>query len=200
MGGETLTAPVETLNGMARQMRHYFPEAEILLFTNGLILNKMPDSFWKSMKDNDVILSITRYPVKADFDAIEELVKKKSVRYTIFADRNMKDSFFRFSLDPKGSQNKRLSHFRCFNFGCVSVRDGRIYPCATSACIKHLNTRFGTDFKHESGDYLRIEDITDTQQIIKLRNTPVPFCRYCRKPDTVHYGPSRRKVSEWVEE
>lgn len=198
MGGEPLTAPVDTLTGMARQMRHYFPEAEVYLFTNGLALKKMPEVFWKSLKDNNVILAITRYPIKADYEAIEELVKKQGVRYNVFADRNMANSFFRFGLDPKGTQDKRMSHFRCFNFGCVTVRDGRIYPCSTSACISHLNNRFGTKFKHEPGDFLRIEDITDTRQILKLRNNPVPFCRYCRKPDTVKYGPSRREASEWV--
>lgn len=108
--------------------------------------------------------------------------------------------FFRFSLDPQKRQNGRLSHFKCFNRGCISVVGDKVYPCSISACVGHLNGACGTKFEHRPGDWLDVADISDIRQIKQLRDKPVPFCGYCRpNPTVTDYGPSRRHKSEWVD-
>lgn len=198
IGGETLLYP--QLTEAMRAARKYFPKQELYIFTNGIALPRMDDEFWQTAKETDFIIAITRYPIKFDYDAVIAECERRGVRTSVFADRGMKESFFRFALDPTKSQNGRMSHFKCFNRGCLSVVGTRLYPCSISACVGHLNNAKGTNFQHESGDWIEVSQIKSAKQIKQLRDRPVPFCGYCIYPaDTVKYGPSKRDVTEWVE-
>lgn len=196
IGGETLLYPrLKEVMVMARQ---YFPWAKISIFTNGLLLPRMEGDFWDLCKNLDIVLAITRYPIKFDYDRVEKICGEKGVKAEIFGDRGQKDSFYKFPLDPEKKQNGRMSHFRCSSFGCITVDHGRIFPCSLSACVRHLNNRFGTDFKYEEGDYIEIRNLTDIKEIFRLRNHPVPFCSYCKRFSFTEFGPSRRELDEWT--
>lgn len=198
IGGETLLYPylVEAMELAYR----YFPRQKRYIFTNGIILPKMSEEFWEALVKYDFTLAITRYPISFDYDGVLEMCRDKGVKTEVFGDRTMADSFFRFGLDPEKKQHGVISHFKCYNRGCLSVVGDRLYPCSISACVGHLNKAKGTDFRHEKGDYLEIAQIDDVKQILALRDRPVPFCSYCKVPPaTVSYGPSRRDVSEWVD-
>lgn len=198
IGGETLLYP--SLEPAMEAMRRCFPEQKLYIFTNGISLPKMPASFWETARRTRFILAITRYPIKFDYDAAIELCRSNGVDYSVFADRNMENSFFRFALDPHKKQNRFVSHLKCYNRGCLSVIGDRLYPCSISGCVGHLNKAFGTEFKHCQGDYLIVPEIESVKQILRLRDNPVPFCSYCiLPPGEVKYGPSRRKIEEWVE-
>lgn len=198
IGGETLLYP--EINEAMDIMRESFPKAQIKLFTNGILIPKMNNDFWKKVRKNNVILSITRYPVNFDYNTIEEICRNNGAEYEIFGDRGVDNTFFRFPLDPEGKQNPRVSHFKCFNYGCISVKKGKIYPCSISACIENLNKSFGTEFQHQPKDFINVKDVTSLADVLRLRNNPVPFCRYCKAHyDVVKYGPSRREQSEWVD-
>ncbi len=199
IGGETLLYP--QLKEAMKAMRDSFPfPIKAYIFTNGIALPKMDDEFWAIARELDFIISITRYPIKFDYESVIELSKSKGLKTEVFGDRSLAESFFRFGLDRSKKQNGWISHFRCYNRGCVSVIGDKLYPCPISGCIKHLNKACGTDFQHVKGDWLDVEKITSVKQILKFRAHPVPFCKYCINPPTeVKYGPSRRDVSEWVE-
>ncbi|MDO4319447.1 MAG: radical SAM protein [Bacteroidales bacterium] len=197
IGGETLLYP--DLKPAMNMLRHYFPDGELYIFTNGLMLPKMDDEFWQMSRDLGFIIALTRYPIKFDYDAVEDLCRRQNVRHIVFDDRSMANSFFKFALDPEKKQNGRLSHFKCYNRGCLSVVGDRLYPCSISACVDHLNKAHGTKFEHCKGDWLEVSEITDVSQIKRLRDTKVPFCDYCVYPITsVKYAPSKRERSEWV--
>lgn len=198
IGGETLLYP--HLPEAMDILRKHFPDTRILLFTNGILLPKMAPEFWESARRNKVVMAVTRYPVAFDYDAAEALCRTEGVGCEIFGDRGGDGAFFRFSLDPQKRQNGRLSHFKCFNRGCISVVGDKVYPCSISACVGHLNGACGTKFEHRPGDWLDVADISDIRQIKQLRDKPVPFCGYCRpNPTVTDYGPSRRHKSEWVD-
>ncbi len=198
IGGETLLYP--RLNEAMQALRRHFPTQTLYVFTNGIALPKMDDSFWQTARQQNFILAITRYPIHFDYDAAIALCHKYGVKTEIFGDRTLADSFFRFALDPTKKQNARISHFKCYNRGCLSVIGNRLYPCSISGCVSHLNKAKGTAFEHCDGDRLDIDKITGISQIRRLRDRPVPFCAYCiNPPATVKYGPSARETSEWVE-
>lgn len=199
IGGETLLYP--RLCEAMRALRRGFPQSRLYVFTNGIALPRMSDEFWDTCRSEGIVLAVTRYPIKIDYDRIIELCHEKGVETEVFGDRSMADSFFRFALDPTKSQNRRMSHFKCYNRGCISVIGDRIYPCSISACVGHLNKACGTKFEHTRGDYLTVTDVTCADRLKRLRDRPVPFCGYCiNPPSTVTYGPSRRAKEEWVEE
>lgn len=196
IGGETLLYP--QLAEAMRMLRRYFPSQKLYVFTNGIALPKMNDDFWNTARECGIIIAITLYPIKFDYDAVMRLCADKGVRTEVFGDRSDDNSFFKFGLDPAKKQNGRLAHFRCYQRGCVSILGDKVYPCSISACIGHLNRAFGTGFKHEPGDWLNVESVRSAKDIYRLRDKPVPFCRYCTKAVEVKYGPSRREKSEWV--
>jgi hypothetical protein len=197
IGGETLLYP--HLNQAMKLARHYFSHATVRIFTNGIKLPKMDDEFWQLCRELNVIIDITRYPIKFDYDSVEQLCNAQGVKYRIFGDRSLAEEFFRFPLDTAGTQNKWISHFKCYSFGCITINHSRIYACSQCACIEHLNQRFGYNFRTTPADYIAIKDLTDARQILKLRNRPTPFCSYCKKVTVREYAPSRREASEWVD-
>lgn len=196
IGGETLLYP--SLKPAVLLARRYFPDKKISIFTNGLLIPRMDEEFWENCRQTDSVIAITRYPVKVDYDRIEAICREKGVKVEVFGDRGEDNSFFKLPLDPEKKQNKWLSHFRCGAFGCITVDHGKIFPCSQSACVVHLNRRFGTDYKWEPGDYIRVEDLKDFRQLLDLRNKPVPFCAYCRRWEPMKYGPSKRTIEEWT--
>lgn len=198
IGGETLLYP--HLPEAMDILRKHFPQCRISLFTNGLLLPRMDNRFWEAVRRNKIVIAMTIYPIPFDYEAAKELCVRQGAEYSIFGDRRTEGSFLRFGLDPTKSQNGRMSHFKCFNRGCISIVDGKVYPCSISACVKHLNRACGTDFKHMPGDWLDVADITSAKQIKKLRDRAVPFCSYCHpNPTVTEYGPSKRDKHEWTD-
>lgn len=196
IGGETLLYP--DLPKAMKLARKYFPWTKISIFTNGLLIPKMSDEFWESCRCANCVIALTRYPVKFDYEKVESICRDHGIEVEVFGDRSEDNSFFKLPLDPSKSQNPRTAHFRCFSFGCITVDSGKIFPCSQSACVGHLNRRFGTAFSWEEGDYIAVKDLEDADQLLRLRNRPVPFCGYCRHTETVSYGPSSRSLSEWT--
>lgn len=198
IGGEPLLHPqiVDAMTIVRQAFRH----TPISLFTNGLLLPRMSDDFWKTCRDADIRIVMTQYPVNFDYDSVKALIHSHGVRCDIYADRSMADSFWRFGLDPKGRQHPRISHFKCINHGCITITGNRIYPCSISACVGHLNAAAGSQFTHRPGDYIEVDDLTSIEQLKRLRDKPVPFCAYCVYPlQSVRYAPSTRNPKEWID-
>lgn len=199
IGGETLLYP--QLTEAMQLLAKYFPEQRRQVYTNGLMLPRMSEEFWETCRQCGIEIALTRYPVKFDYDAVEQLCRDKGVKCEVFDDRSLARRFFKFPLDPQKKQNGRLSHFKCYNRGCLSVVGNRLYPCSISGCVDHLNRAKGTDFRHEKGDWLDVDSITSLDQVIALRDNPVPFCSYCIYPvEVVAHTISKRQTSEWVRE
>ncbi len=199
IGGEPTLYP--RLPEAMRALREHFPTSKLYLFTNGLMLPRMDEDFWQTCRDTGMIIALTVYPIKFDYDAVRKLAAEKGVEVEIFGDRSQKRSFFRFGLDPDGKQNPKKAHLFCYNHGCVCVIGNRIYPCSTSACVSYLNKAAGTSFAHSEGDWIDVDSLASAGQIRDLRDKPVPFCRHCyvSYPE-VTYAPSRRDPAEWIGE
>lgn len=199
IGGETLLYP--DLTQAMDVARRYFHDQKIYIFTNGLLLPRMSADFWEAARRNDIIIAITRYPIKFDYDAAEELCRTKGVDVEVFADRSDNEmNFFRFALDPEGRQNRYITHFKCYNRGCISVAGGYVYPCSICACVHNLNRATGTDFQLTDKDRLDVNAITNVRQIKRLRDLPSDFCRYCKNPPArVGHALSQRRKEEWVD-
>lgn len=196
MGGETLLYP--HLDEAMAIMRKAFPNQQLYLFTNGILLPKMDEGFWEACRKDDFIIAITIYPINFDYEVAINICRDKGVKVEVFGDRAKPETFFRFALDPEKKQNGTVSHFKCFNRGCLTVIGDRVYPCSVSACVEHLNKAKGTDFRHEEGDWIAVQDIKSADDLRKLRDRTAPFCSYCIPPVAVDYGPSKREASEWV--
>jgi molybdenum cofactor biosynthesis enzyme MoaA len=80
LGGEPLLNP--QTNDFIVITRKYFPIAEIRIVTNGILLPKQTELFWKCCYENNIEICISVYPIMIEYSAINILAKKYKVKIT----------------------------------------------------------------------------------------------------------------------
>lgn len=110
---------------------------------------------------------------------------------------------WKYPIDLNGNVSLKNSFNICsqINF-CIRMKNGKIYPCNTTACIEHFNKYFGKNLELIPGkDYLELDRVKDIQEVFQFLITPPPFCRYCNRAGVTfghEWEVSKKKMSEWV--
>ena len=114
--------------------RKYFPSSHIGLVTNAIKLleweNNPECNLWQILKENKVFLFVTTYPIRIDFQAIDNKAKEYGLKYARYSDIGNKDTYLEniedankiikkstnhiFSLD--GKKNKQYEFLSCYQF------------------------------------------------------------------------------------
>jgi hypothetical protein len=135
-GGEPLLHP--EITGIIKIARKHFPKTDISILTNGLLLLKMNDEFWNCCRENNIKITITKYPVKIDIAAIKEKAKKALVRLEVFYEDTERTFFFR-PLNPESSVNPKKNFMLCSEANrCIILRNGKL-ACTTASNIDFIN-------------------------------------------------------------
>ena len=111
MGGEPLLHP--EIMKFFDISRRYF-DGQVNLVTNGILLTSQSDSFWESLRDINIRIMISRYPIKLDTEKIET----KAEQYGIEIVHTAKTAdglgkWYKFPLDLTSSQNIREARRKC---------------------------------------------------------------------------------------
>jgi MoaA/NifB/PqqE/SkfB family radical SAM enzyme len=201
MGGESLLHP--QLKEILICARLYFPGAVLQLLTNGLLLLKQDEDFWRICREQNILIVNTKYPINLDHDAIKKTANAQNVMFKYYegTEENTKTSY-KIPLDIEGRQDPRKSFINCFHANMLPLlMEGKLYPCTVAPNVRHFNKRFGTHLEMEDSDSLDIHRVNKASEIINFLCCPKPFCRYC----DVHnrsYGHkwerSKFEISEWV--
>ncbi len=179
LGGEPL------LNPKLVELLHIAKDSgisdEIEVWTNGLLLPKMPKAFWKAPFDT-IVLSI--YPGKHDAASLAqvEALTATSGKKLVLKDET-KNPNFRTLLEPvpTDAAATRAKFAGCFfrhfsrvaNWGCF-------YTCC---CAPHMSTLVGG--QTENPDGVRIFDLTERSLRAYLNRTePLWACQICAGRDT----------------
>jgi hypothetical protein len=173
MGGEPLLHP--EVNTFLVVTRKYFPRSDIHLVTNGILLPKMSSDFWKSCKENRIVIDITVYPpFLSKAQMWVETAKKHEVKITTSTVEN----FFAI-MNEFGTTNPKAVFENCRNrFYCPFLRKGKIYACAGPALIHHFNERYGMSIP--SSEYVDIYKAgLKGQEVLEKLDKPMNTCRYC---------------------
>lgn len=198
LGGEPTLHPyiIECM----RITREQFPNTEIYVLTNGILLLQLEKSeqgnFWLACKNYNMIITITVYPIKINYEKIEKKAKEYGVELIMSSDihakkwtKSMKISD-KHTLDLSGSIEKFYC-VNCLYFNKFRVlKDGKIYMCPIAAHIDIFNKAFSEKLSIKKEDYLDIYQIESWKDIAEFSSKHVPFCSYC---DLIHWGPH----SEW---
>lgn len=198
LGGEPLLHP--RLPHIITTVHSFFPDTTVKLLTNGLKVNTMNEDFWDACRTTGTVLSVTVYPVKIDYDAVKKRCDKEGVAYEIFHQPDSEGYFFtKHTIDDVNTGNRWLNHLRCYQVGCLTLRDGKIYPCSTAAYAHLVNARFDRNFRiDDRRDYIRVKDVRSAADLERLKNHSTPFCRYCVKLEPMAWAPSARRPDEWL--
>lgn len=204
LGGEPLLHPdIEMLVETAREI---FPDSRIDVTTNGVLVPRMPSSFWSTMSRCDAELKFTRYPVGVDYEELERLSRKKGV-FAYSASDNTIEYFRRIPLNPKGSSSVYTTYLQCPYISCPQLVEGTLYRCPASAYACILNKRLVEEgesirFRVSTLDSLNLEAVNDEEEVLDFLSRPIAFCQYCdmtHMSERVPWGRSTSAVDEWVD-
>ncbi len=203
LGGEPLLHPeIESFISASREI---FPSAQIDVTTNGVLVEKMSDSFWSAMSAAGVDLKFTRYPIPVDYDALIEKARERGVMAYSAGDAVI-SCFRRTPLNVKGACDVYASYLQCPYVNCPQLREGRLYRCPACGMSDLLNESLASEgasgaFRMTSLDYIDIFKTDSLDEVLEFISNPIPFCRYCDmgKATDIPWQNSKRDLGEWVD-
>jgi hypothetical protein len=196
LGGEPLLHP--DVLAFPASARAAFPGAQVHLVTNGLLVPRMPDSFWEELARLDVRLNISDYPIKRD----DETIRAKAERFGVdLWYSEARSEFYAIPLDETGACDRRTSFSKCRELAnCPFLQDGRIYPCAYAPLAHIMEERFDMRLPVEPADSVDIYGGIDGIGIMEFLARAIPFCRFCDMERLRYFEWDRtsRDVGEWT--
>lgn len=178
LGGEPLLHP--QIIEFVTATRKYFPNGEIKILTNGILLPKMKDEFWRVCHETGTIVYYTKYPIKLDIDKISQQASKYNVPLEIF---NMEDNIktlIHEPIDLEGKQNAVKNFYDCYRSNyCITLKHGKIYTCHRAAHMHLLNEYFGENIPLDERNGINIYKAQTGQEILEYLTKPIPMCAYC---------------------
>lgn len=154
------------------------PDAELRLFTNGLLLRSMPETLTVVLREHNVKVIWSVYPVFDDeaFAATCKFLQTAGLAYQ--AERT--DKFYA-CMRQEGDIEPEYSFARCNGRNCHVMQDGKISLCPAPMVAK-IMTKFG--FNNDISDgLLNIYDTALTgEQVADFLRSPHSVCRFCTAP------------------
>lgn len=200
LGGEPLLHP--QIVRFIQISRLYFPDTNLELYTNGLLLPKQTPDFWNACREFSTVIAVTKYPIDFDYTQVESLAQNNNVKliYIIVNDEVEKTSWH-LPLDLKGKQDPIGNFFKC-DMGnvCIFLKHGNLYPCTVAPNAIHFNHYFNKNIHLSDDDCINIYH-ADADDILEFLKNPIPFCKYCdieRRKENILWSTSQKKISEWT--
>lgn len=202
-GGETLLHPQSYL--FPGIVRKFFPHTQVIMITNGTLLLKQDERFWRSCREHQVQIWLPKYPIDLDFEKIIWLLEKKGVQYEIGNSGNSDDhpkEMWGLPLCLEGGLD-RQRNFECCLCMQYILRDGWVYPCANSAYIDLFNNYFKKTLPGPNANGVNIYKVSSLEELTSKISQPVPLCEYCdaqHRMAPIPWAVSKKEIGEWVKE
>ena len=201
MGGEPLLHP--DLIKFFPIAREYFPKSNIQLITNGILLLKQNEEFWRAAAESKIEIITTKYPINIDHDLIKRTAKSHRVKFKYYSSTGtiLKTiSFLPFNIE--GTSNEYDSFTKCHHANtCVFLRNGRMFPCSIAPNIHHFNKYFNQNLLLSEKDSIDIHAAASMNELLEFFAKPIPSCKYCsvnKRRFRLPWGTSQRNINEWL--
>ena len=201
LGGEPLLN--NQINDYCELSRKLFPKSKIVILTNGTLLLKKGEDFWDCCRKNEIVIRITRYPIKFDYEGTEKFIEEKGIviEHMARSEREVK-TMYCLPIDLQGKQNPKTSYMMCGKGNdCITLENGKLYTCTMIPNIAIFNKFFNKKLIVTKDDYIDIYEYDNPDEILARLAEPVPFCRYC---DNMHFrsgiswGVTKKEIDEWI--
>ena len=184
MGGEPLLHP--EITEVLRVVKASGVGDVVRLFTNGLLLHKMDDAFWREL-DHLTVSSYTSAPVKPDH---VQLIEEKAREFDVVLNIKPVDAFSQVMHNVQrhdvAAIQKTWEH--CWlRHRCLVARDGRFFICTRSAYLTDMHDRvaltepFADPARRRDEDSVAVDDPDLADKVLALlnRSEPLHACRFC---------------------
>lgn len=175
-GGEPLLHP--NFIDICIIMREIFPTNNIVVFSNGILIDKLNDQELQKLQSLKIQFSISLYPddqlFLKEYNSILKL-EKMNLHTSIFEKSRL--IFF----TPNFSNKTFIGNEEAIN-NCASKQEkffiivnNKIFGCCNGFLFYNLNKIL------ENDDYIFINDYLSETDIYNLKNKIYPMCNYCRE-------------------
>lgn len=203
LGGEPLLHPqIAEILEIARSVYTKIP---VIIITNGFLLDKMDEKFWKICESAKIEIEITKYPVQFDYKRISSCIKTMKGKVKIvFKGRTkiFKKKQYKLPIDITGQQNGEEGFRRCFMAGhCINLSKGHLYTCSYAAFMDRFNTYYNKAVPITEKDGIDIFQSISTKEVLRRLSSPIPLCNYCAVNDRIYgnrWGTSKKEYEEWA--
>ena len=179
-GGEALLHP--NIKELAVIVRKVFPNADIMIGSNGILIEKLSDETLQSLHENNIGFQISRYIKDGDivYTGLDKL-DDYDIHYSFSEYRNF---FQMMTVNPLGTEdpNQWYTCSRC-NMPMFTYKDYKLYKCAFGACSSAMESAKGIVIPEIEGeDYLLLsnKDLTP-DDIFSFVFKPSNKCKYCKE-------------------
>ena len=200
MGGEPLLHP--DLSKIIENTAKIFPSTNLIIFTNGILLNKMDENFWRICRTNRVIIRITKYDINIDLNKIIYKAHSQAVRIEIDGNKNNSHkTMHKIKLDLSGTQNPDDMFQACWHRKiCTYFEDGKFYLCPIAGNIRHFNSFFNKNLNLAQSDFLDVYKLINIDEIEQYFSSTMKFCKYCKiteQENNLPFEISKREMNDW---
>ncbi|MBQ9505917.1 MAG: radical SAM protein [Clostridia bacterium] len=173
MGGEPLLNP--RLADYAEQARALFPDCDIRIVTNGLLIPALSKNILLRLKTCKVSFDISNYPTTGK---IRRRIKQKLADADIGYHFSVPVRFFFKTILANSTDTPERSFGNCIFSRCHMMGNGKLSPCSYAHCISRFNRFFKTDYPEDDYFDLYTQDLNG-HIINDAFSRPHAFCRYC---------------------
>jgi hypothetical protein len=176
MGGEPLLN--KNVSEFISATREAFPDANIRVVTNGLLLPGLDRSVLEVMNKYYVGFDISQYPPTS---RIKEKIELRCVEADVeYAMSPLVEKFFDHR-NLKGNSDKAQSFEKCAGKGCHFLENGKIAVCGSPILQRKYGDLLNRDLQIADGDIIDLYDGNlDGFKINERFSSPIDFCRYCK--------------------
>lgn len=199
LGGEPLLN--KNVSKIIEITRNIFPDANIRVTTNGVLLPKMDDIFWQILNKEHVHIEISLYkPTKEMWGDIQNLLIEKGAAYDVYV-LNGREQFFKLKILEENKDYKK-AYANCISNKCHYLRDGKIYLCPAVFNNTFFYEYFNIDMPYEPIGFDLNDNSISGWTILEKLQSPNEACKYCsEKPEYYEWETSSRdvaKLEDWV--
>ncbi len=127
LGGEPLLHP--EIAEFMRLARKHFPNTELSVMTNGLLLQQKGTLFMDQCREYDTTVTVTRYPIALDYAKLESFVTDHGVRFSMVGGtENDGRTLWYEPKDVNGSKDGVVEFKQCLQANrCYTLEGSRLY-------------------------------------------------------------------------
>ncbi len=173
MGGEPLLA--KNFTEYVVIARNLFPDADISLVTNGLLVPNMSTGQFKELKKCNCRIVISNYiPTQEKLPIIKEILDSNDVEYNVGPP--IKRFYKSFLRRPNDTPDASYKH--CIFSNCHALYKGKLSMCGLELYSHRFNETFGESLPEDGSIDLYTTTLTGWQ-IDKRLHSAQNICRYC---------------------
>ena len=195
MGGEPFLNP--ELSVFVQISREVFPDTDLRVVSNGLLIPKVDDAVLNSLKQHRASVDISNYhPTARILDKITDRLYSAGVRY------KASKEIFRFRLIADNVEKDGTYNFNhCFERHCHFLHDdGRFSMCGIPCFYDEVKDKLRAAKEVSEKNWVNIYRAEDGFEILREFNREIPFCTYCLNKNPVLFPWQGNYTKELTEE